>query len=195
MISAIRGKIFSHKPGIVELECANGVIYKIFCPVSLYYDYSQKDELLLFTALRVKDDLISLYGFPTFEEKEVFIKLTGVSGVGYKTALSIISSLGVKDLLSAIEKGEAEKIYKVPGIGKKTAQRLILELSGKLSLPDNNEVSKEEKQLKEDLISALLNLGYSPKNSQQAVDFVLKDNTDIKDFELLFKKALKKLSR
>jgi holliday junction DNA helicase RuvA len=193
MISAIKGRIFTLTPGEVHIETEGGVIYQLRIPVSSFSTLKNEKEVLLQTVLRVKEDQMVLYGFLTSKEKYYFEKFTSVSGVGGKIALSLISAFSPNELVEAINNGDTGKISSIPGIGKKTAQRIILELTGKFEL-DEEQVG-ETAQLRDDLISGLVNLGYPAKSVREIVNKTLKDNPDVKSFEELFKQILKKISK
>ncbi len=193
MISALRGRVFAITPGDVQIETASGTIYQVLIPVSIYSKLKDQAEILLHTVLRVKDDQMVLYGFLTVKEKFFFRKLTSISGIGGKIALSLISAFSAQELVEAINNGDIGKLSSIPGIGKKTAQRVILELTGKLEL-EAAEV-EETVQLRDDLISGLVNLGYAAKEAKEAVHQTLKDNPGITSFEELFKSILKKISK
>ncbi|MCP5104526.1 MAG: Holliday junction branch migration protein RuvA, partial [bacterium] len=150
-------------------------------------------EVLLYTVLRIKDELMVLYGFLTPREKTFFEKFIGISGVGGKTALSLISAFSPNDLVEAVNNGDTGKISSIPGIGKKTAQRIILELTGKLELEE--EQVPETVQLRDDLISGLVNLGYPVKSVTDYVNKTLKEYPEAASFEEMFKLLLKKISK
>jgi Holliday junction DNA helicase RuvA len=193
MISAIKGRVFAITPGEVHIETASGAIYYVLIPVSNFSQIKNEKEVLLHTVLRVKEDQMILYGFLTVKEKVFFQKFISVSGIGGKTALSLISAFSSNELVEAINNGDTAKISSIPGIGKKTAQRVILELTGKLELEE--EQVEESVQLREDLISGLVNLGYPAKGVKEVVNKTLKEHAEIASFEELFKLALKKISR
>jgi Holliday junction DNA helicase RuvA len=193
MISAIKGRVFAITPGDVHIETNSGAIYQVLIPVSNYSQIKNEKEVLLYTVLRVKEDQMILYGFLTVKEKVFFQKFISVSGIGGKTALSLISAFSTNELVEAINNGDIGKISSIPGIGKKTAQRVILELTGKLELEE--EQVEESVQLREDLISGLVNLGYPAKGVKEVVHKTLKEHAEIVSFEELFKLALKKISR
>lgn len=193
MISAIKGRVFDITPGVVHVETAGGAIYQVSIPVSNFSLVKNQKEVLLHTVLRVKDDLMILYGFLTVKEKAFFEKFISVSGVGGKTALSLISAFSANELVEAINNGDTGKISSIPGIGKKTAQRIILELTGKLELEE--EQVEETVQLREDLISGLVNLGYPARSVKDTVNKILKENPGTTSFEELFKLILKKISK
>lgn len=193
MISVLKGKIFDISPGECHLEVADGIVVKIFFPVSFYSGIKKQDVVRFYTVMKIKEDDPLLYGFTSIQERDLFEKLITISGVGGKTALSFISAFSVQELADAINNGDTVKISSIPGIGKKTAQRVILELTGKLDILDESDEGTA--QLKDDAMSGLINLGYSEKLAKQAVNAVMKDDPDIQSFEDLFKKVLKKISR
>ncbi len=193
MIASLRGKALFLKPGYVLLETESGIGFEIITPVSAFSEIQQqKDHLFLYTALRIKDDAVNLYGFLKREEIFLFEKLTSVSGVGPKIAISLISALGTQNLINAINEGNLSRIKGIPGIGIKTAQRIILELTGKLKLESDSETFS---QVEDDLVSALINLGYQAKLSREIVEAVLNENKDEADFSNLLRKCLKKVAR
>lgn len=193
MIAAVRGKVFDIVPGRVLIETGGGEILEILIPVSHYTTVKNEKEVLLYTVLRVKEDQILLYGFLSPREKLFFEKFISVSGVGGKTALSLISAFSLKELVESVNNGDVKRISSVPGIGKKTAQRVVLELTGKLELAEETPV--ESVQLRKDLISGLVNLGYPVKGVTDFVNGIMKENPDLESFEVLFKLALKKISK
>ncbi len=193
MISAVKGRVFDISPGKVQLETGSGVILQILVPVSSFTTIKNEKEVLLHTVLRIKEDLMVLYGFLTSKEKAFFEKFTAISGIGGKTALSLISAFSLNELVEAINNGDAGKISSIPGIGKKTAQRIILELTGKLELEE--EQAAGAVQMREDLISGLVNLGYPAKSVTEYVNKTLKEYPDVVSFEELFKILLKKISK
>jgi len=193
MIAALKGTVFSLAPGRLELETKGGIIYQILTPISAYSRLRTGEEVLLHTVQKVKDEDILLFGFLDSREKKVFEKLIQVSGIGGRLALSCISALPLEELASAIETADADRISTVPGIGKKTAQRIILELTGKLDLekltPDANQ------RLKDELVSALLNLGYAPKSARDAVTAIFQEKPEQLEFETLFKTILRRVGK
>lgn len=193
MISAIEGSIFENHPGEIHIRTPMGMIIKVECPVSNYAQLKKQSDVLLYTVLKAKEDSIVLYGFLTQKEKAFFQKLISISGVGGKTGLSFISAFSVGELVEAINGGDVTKISSIPGIGKKTAQRIVLELTGKLEI-EEEEISDAVK-MKEDLISGLVNLGYPLKGVKDTVGKTLKDHPEKDTFEELFKLILKKISK
>jgi Holliday junction DNA helicase RuvA len=193
MISAVRGRVFAITPGEVQIETASGAIYRVLIPVSSYSKLKDEKEVLLYTVLRVKEDQMVLYGFLTVKEKAFFQKFISVSGIGGKIALSLISAFSTHELVEAINNADIGKISSIPGIGKKTAQRVVLELTGKLEMEE--EQAGESVQLRENLVSGLVNLGYPAKVVKEVVDRTFKEHAGIDTFEELFKLALKKISK
>ncbi len=143
-----------------------GVAYEIDVPMSTFYGLPALGEnAVLFTQLIVKEDSHTLYGFGTLEERAAFRQLIRISGVGPRTALSVLSGLSVSDLAEAVALQDAGRLTKIPGIGKKTAERLLLELKGKLAEVDSS-FSREKPS---DVVNALLALGYNDKEAAAAV--------------------------
>lgn len=193
MISAVKGKIFSTAPGVTHVETNGGIIYEIRTPVSEFSAIKSREEVTLYTVLRIKEDQAVLYGFLSEKERAYFEIFTSVSGVGGKTALSLISAFSLNELVEAINNADSGKISSIPGIGKKTAQRIILELTGKLELEE--EQPDETVQVREDLISGLVNLGFPAKSVKEIVNKTLKEVPATSSFEELFKLLLKKISK
>ncbi len=193
MLSAIKGKLFDIDPGEVYIETPGGMILKVLCPVSSYSEIKKSKDVFLYTTLKHKDEDLILYGFLKKKERYFFEKLIKISGVGGKTAISIISSFSIDEIMIAIDSSDAVKISSVPGIGKKTAQRIILELSGKIIFAEEDVT--DSVKIKDDLMSGLVNLGYPVKNVKKVVSEILKDYDDKISFEDYFKKVLKKISR
>ena len=165
MIGRLSGKLVSKNPPQVLLDVA-GVAYEIDVPMSTFYNLpATGDAATLHTHLVVREDAHVLYGFATLEERSVFRKLIRISGVGARTALSVLSGLSVADLAQAVTLQDAARLTKVPGIGKKTAERLLLELKGKISEVE----AKPATGSSSDVLNALVGLGYSEKEAQNAV--------------------------
>lgn len=173
-----------------------GVGYEVFIPVSTFYELGDEGspvELHIHT--HVRDDAIELYGFITPGERALFRRLIAISGVGPKTALAILSGIGPGDLLSAVEAGEPGRIVQIPGIGKKTAERLVLELKDRLpELQAELEVEVVAQgsrgAVKRDVASALMNLGYKRREAERAAETALKEAEGEVDFGELFRAAL-----
>lgn len=190
MIAGIKGSIHTMSPGEVWVDTGNGFVVQVFVPVSSFSKLKNMGEVFLHTVLRQKEEESVLYGFVSLKEKQFFEKMIAISGVGGKTALSFISAFSIKELSDAINSGDVTKLISIPGIGRKTAQRIVLELTGKLDFGEDRLDDKRVK-MKEDLVSGMVNLGFSQRGISGIVDRVLKENPDEASFEILFKEILK----
>lgn len=188
MIGHLTGQPLAVQPGVVLLE-AGGVGYEVRVPLSSYRLVSDREEVSLFIHTHVREDQITLYGFPSLHERDTFRALIGVAGVGPRTALAVLSGLSPGEVAEAVESGQWRRLAAVPGIGKRTAERLIVELQGKLAGPVTPAAPARE-----DAVSALVNLGYSPRTAEEAVAAILRDQADLGLTELL-PRALKALVR
>ena len=201
MIAYLSGMLFSKNPQSVVVDI-NGVGYQIFIPLSTFYrlpDETQKVSLHVYT--HVREDTLQLFGFQTEMEKQIFLLLISVSGIGPKVALNILSGMGFEELLSAIVRADSDRISSIPGVGKKTSQRIILELKEKASkLVEGIEGALEEKveirdrEMYEDALSALINLGYPSKAAKRAVEVALRKDQEM-NIETLLKEALRNLAQ
>jgi holliday junction DNA helicase RuvA len=191
MIGYLSGKIISSKPTRITLD-VNGVGYVVNISINTFEKINDKSSASLFIYTSVKEDSISLFGFYTESEKEMFELLISVNGVGPKSALSILSGIQVDDLRLAINSGDISRIVLIPGIGRKTAERLVLELKTKvegLSVSGATEAAS----IKNEAIAALTTLGYNFKAAEKVVRETL--NSEPKaSLEETIKKALGKLS-
>jgi len=191
MIGHIKGFIVSKKPTQVLIDC-NGVGYEVDIPMSTFYDLpTVGDQVTLLTHLIVREDAHLLFGFATSEEREVFRQLIKVNGVGAKVALSILSGISLHELIDAIMNQNSNLLVSIPGIGNKTAERLVLELKGKLANIIDDKSRQNTSSETNDIQNALISLGYSTKEAISAVKNLPSDisiNDGIKD-------ALKFLSR
>ncbi len=192
MISALKGIVRKREPGKIFLQTGENYFFEINTPASYYFDISDDEEVLLYTVVRIKDEEIRLYGFLNSDQKNFFLKMISVSGIGAKTALLMISSFSPEEFLEVLEGSDVEKLSSIPGIGKKTAQRVILELSGKLSVGSLTEGG--DSGIKNELISALINLGFSSQKARHNVSEILKEKRGEVSFEKLFRLVLKKAS-
>ena len=166
MIGRLSGLLAEKNPPQLLVD-VGGVGYEVDVPMSTFYNLPAAGEpVTLHTHLVVREDAHVLYGFATLEERTVFRQLIRISGVGARTALSVLSGLSVGDLAQAVALQDAQTLTKVPGIGKKTAERLLLELKGKLADAKPGEPGAAGAS---DILNALLGLGYSEKEAQAAV--------------------------
>ncbi len=201
MIAFLTGRLAFKAPTHLTLD-VQGVGYEVHIPLSTYYALPNLDEvaaLNIYTHLR--EDAIQLFGFFSPREKELFLLLTTVSGVGPKLALNVLSSLPVTELLCAIQTEDVEKLATVPGIGKKSAGRIALELKDKVvklqsasvqsSIPDKAGLDGSF----EDALSALVNLGYRPQDAKEALKRVTKAAASPVALQQLIREGLKELAR
>ena len=196
MIARLTGKLAVKNPGEIVLD-VSGVGYQVFIPLSTFYELPERGEgLSLQIYTMVRDDAIELYGFLTLQEKELFKLLLGVSKIGPKLANSILSGISVEELKTAIVTGNILKLNGIPGIGKKTAERLILELKDKIpkAYVTEQEAAALPGELFEDALSTLLNLGYKRVMAEQAVKRALNEAGRDKNLEEIIRLALKYLT-
>jgi len=168
MIGRLSGILLEKNPPQLLIDC-NGVGYEVNVPMSTFYNLPGINEkVVLLTHLTVREDAHILFGFGSQEERQVFRELVKISGIGARTALAILSGMSVADLSQAITLQEAGRLTKVPGIGKKTAERLLLELKGKLGA-DIGAGGAAASDTSSDVLNALLALGYSDKEAMLAL--------------------------
>ncbi|MDQ1922177.1 Holliday junction branch migration protein RuvA [Massilia pseudoviolaceinigra] len=169
MIGRISGTLLEKNPPQLLIDC-NGVGYEVDVPMSTYYDLPALGaQVTLFTHQAIREDAHLLFGFGNAAERAVFRQLIKITGVGARTALSILSGMTVNDLAQAVTLQEAGRLVKVPGIGKKTAERLLLELKGKLGADLGSVGGVVQHDAKSDILNALLALGYSDKEATVAL--------------------------
>ncbi len=199
MIARITGNLISKDPASVVID-VHGVGYRAFIPLSSFYGLPDTgSQVSLHIHTHVREDAILLYGFLTRREKELFLALIAVSGIGPKVALAIISGLPAEELADAIARGDQKKISTIPGVGPKTAARVVLELKDKAAVlgarePGPSGVSAPSRQ-RDEAVSALINLGYRKNMAEDAVKKVCAAHGEDTAIEALIKEALKTLSR
>jgi Holliday junction DNA helicase RuvA len=166
VIGRVSGKLAAKQPPQVLVD-VGGIAYELDVPMSTFYSLPATGEAVsLYTHLAVREDAHTLYGFATLEERSAFRQLIRISGVGARTALAVLSGLSVGDLAQAVALQEGGRLTKIPGIGKKTAERLLLELKGKIV---ETEARPASAVASSDVLNALLGLGYSEKEAAAAV--------------------------
>lgn len=199
MISYIKGRLMEADESIIVVE-TSGIGYNILVPSSLISELpSAGSEVKIYTYLYIREDAVNLYGFISRDDLKVFKLLIGVSGIGPKGALAVLSVMTPDDLRFAVLSEDAKAISKVPGIGNKTAQRLIIELKDKLSLEEAFEIKRTKSEDKEnayaevrsEAVQALAALGYSQSDALRAVNML--DIADTAAVEQVIKQALSKL--
>ena len=178
-----------------------GIGYEVIAPLSTFYTLPEEDERVsLHIYTHVREDALILFGFKTILEKNLFILLKSVSGIGPKLAVNILSGMGPDDLLNAMARGDAPRLQSIPGVGKKTAERIALELkdkaleiTGERPAPSTLLPAGEHQEMTDDAISALSNLGYPAKSARKAVDAALSTVGEV-NLENLIKEALRRLA-
>jgi len=191
MIALLRGTLVEKHPNQAILD-VGGVGYDVTIPISTFSSLPDAGrEALLRIHTHVREDALALYGFHTQDEKNLFEKLIGVSGIGPSLAVKILSGMAAPDLLGAIRHNELEKLVRIPGIGKKTAERMVLELRDKLPAPSGDAATTLPvlSRLEDDVLSALLNLGCARPAAETAIRKARASGVD-EEFEPLFRKAL-----
>lgn len=188
MIASLRGKLLSKRPDNLIVD-VGGVGYSIHVPLTLLSVLpGENSEVFLYIHTHVREDALQLYGFRTEDEKRIFTTLIGISGIGPKTALNLLSTIPPETFYNAINSEDVDVLCKVPGLGKKTAHRLILELREKLP-----SIKGQKDTLYDDALSALVNLGYKKNTAQEILEKVY--NTGIRDIETLLRESLKYLNK
>lgn len=198
MIGHLRGHLADKRPNQVLVD-VHGVGYQVAIPLSTFYALGElHEEVTLLVHTHLREDSIALYGFLTAREKHFFELLLAASGVGPVLALKILSGMSVEDLVPAIRAGDLVRLTRIPGVGRKTAERIVVELRDKLAAMETPEPERAgtagRTQLEADVISALLNLGYERRNAEKAVEDV-QSNGPNASFEDLLRAALQQLSR
>ena len=194
MITQLQGKLIEKNPTHVVIDC-HGVGYFVNISLNTYSALPEGEAIKLYTYLQIKEDAHTLYGFLTKAEREVFVLLLSVSGVGASTARTMLSSLTAAHVRSAIINGDVATIQAVKGIGAKTAQRVVLDLKDKmLKLQDFEEVHFNTLNTnKEEALAALEVLGFVRKQAEKVVDTIIKSNSEELSVEEIIKQALKRL--
>lgn len=168
MIGRLTGLLLEKNPPQIVLD-VQGVGYEVDVPMSTFYNLPALNErVVLHTVMVVREDAQLLYGFSTHEERAAFRQLVKISGVGPKMALSVLSGLSLADLASAVVNKDIARMTKIPGVGKKTAERLLLELQGKFTALPSSSSRTEVSSHSADIVNALLALGYNEKEAEWA---------------------------
>jgi Holliday junction DNA helicase RuvA len=187
MIAYLRGRLLEKRPNQVIVD-VNGVGYDIQIPVSTFSRLGDSGaEVKLYIYTHVREDTLALYGFLASKDKILFERLISVSGIGPRLAITLLSGMDTEELSTALRRGEVQRLIRVPGVGRKTAERLILELRDKLGPVDA--ATRAPAGIDEEVISALLNLGCARPAAEAAVDKARKNGAP-EDFEPLFRAAL-----
>jgi Holliday junction DNA helicase RuvA len=200
MIAFLRGRLAEKQPNRLIVDVA-GVGYDVAVPLSTYYKLGDTgSEVALRVYTHVREDTLALYGFLTALEQQIFERLIGISGIGPKLALAVLSGIDAVDLVRAVQAGDVARLTAIPGIGKKTAERIELELKDKLprsmvgdAMP-GIDTGLPGDELRRDLMSALLNLGYHRPTAEKAVEAALSRGGS-PTFEAALKQALREIGR
>jgi len=204
MIARLSGTLVEKQPGAAVVDVA-GVGYQVAIPLSTYYELGETGshvELLVHT--HVREDAISLFGFFSRFEKEMFSRLIGVSGIGPRTALAVLSGLGASDLVESVRARDVERLSAIPGIGRKTAERIVVDLADRIEAlrvpadgrPGTDSGEPSDPDLRQDLVSALVNLGYNGRAAADAAMRVIRGaGSPTPPFQALLRETLRMLSR
>ena len=199
MIAHLSGKLLNKQPNQVIVD-VNGVGYEVQIPLSTFYEIGEIGSLVqLRIYTHVREDTIALFGFKSAKEKLMFEQVTSISGIGPKLGITILSGMPVDDLVGAIRQSNLARLTSIPGIGKKTAERLVVELRDKLTkvgatIPGES-TAPSASQHQEDVVSALVNLGYAKPSAERAVQAIVSSSTSEPPFEEMLRTALRQLSR
>ena len=201
MIAHLRGTILEKHPNRVVVD-VGGVGYDVAVPLSTFYGLGDPGrEVALRVHTHVREDAISLFGFATPLELDLFERLIGISGIGPKVGLAVLSGIEPQELIGAIHRGDLARLTAIPGVGKKTSERIVLELKDRLPKPAPAAAAPDTADapvLRDDLISALMNLGYHRPLADKAVDAALKavgKDSNAAGFERTLKQALRELAK
>jgi Holliday junction DNA helicase RuvA len=200
MIGYLKGRLQHKKPNNVVID-VNGVGYEVTIPLTTFYELPDEGgELSLNIHTHVREDALLLFGFHTQREKNFFLKLITISGIGPKLAVTVLSGARVEELAAAISEGNIPRLTAIPGIGRKTAERMVLELKSQMSaflLPEQAGSARAEKTfgaMEEDVLSALVNLGYPRAAAEKALQSTLRSDRCERTFEDVLKNTLQRLS-
>ena len=206
MIAHLSGTLLSKEPNQVIVD-VGGVGYDVAIPLSTFYELDdQKSDVKLLIYTHVKEDALQLYGFMTANERKLFVHFISVSGVGPKLAIALLSHMKTDELIESIKSNNLARLTQIPGVGRKTAERLVVDLRDKMIQMSQAQVAEEtgtrpeavyvssEDTVRSDALSALLNLGYQRSAAEKAIDAAIGEGGDI-TVESILRRGLKKLAR
>ena len=200
MIAFLRGRIVDKQPNRIIIDI-QGVGYDVHVPLSTFYEIGEVGtDVALRVHTHVREDALQLYGFLTELERQLFERLIAISGIGPKLAVAVLSGMDPRDLVTAVQRADVARLTSIPGVGKKTAERIVLELKDRLAqivMPaatDTAPPASGADRLRADLLSALQNLGYHRPQAEKAIESAVKSMTD-PTFEQALKSALRELMR
>lgn len=196
MIGYLEGRL-KHLDATQAVVMAGGVGYDVHISLQTYYRLEGRGEAALEIYTHVRDDALALYGFATHDEKVAFEKLIAIAGIGPTLAQKILSGIDPPDLADAVARGDARKLSSIPGVGKKTAERMCLELRDKLVIGEAAAAPAmaTRSSIDDDVHSALINLGYRPRDADNALDAARKELGGEAEFSAVLKAALRQLTR
>jgi holliday junction DNA helicase RuvA len=200
MIGHLRGQLLHKKPNLVLVD-VQGIGYEVHIPLTSFYELPDEgSEVILKVYTHVREDALALYGFRTQREKDFFLKLISISGIGPKLAVSILSGAQVEELAQAIAQADLSRLTSIPGVGRKTAERLVLELKSQISsflIPEQARAARDQDKLdsmQQDIVSALVNLGYAKAPAEKALLATVRAGNCQRTFEDLLRHTLKALA-
>jgi holliday junction DNA helicase RuvA len=202
VIAHLRGTIHEKHPNRIVVD-VNGVGYDLFVPLSTFYGLGEVGAgIALRVHTHVREDALVLYGFATLVEQTLFERLIGVSGIGPKVALAVLSGIEPQDLISAIERGDVVRLTAIPGVGKKTSERIVLELKDRLPrapalAPVALDAAPPRSALRDDVVSALVNLEYHRPLAEKAADAAMRalGSSPDADLERVLRQALREIAK
>jgi Holliday junction DNA helicase RuvA len=202
LIAQLSGKLIQKQPNNIVVD-VSGVGYEVTIPLSTFYEMGEVgDPVTLRIHTHVREDSLQLFGFSTGREKELFLRLTSVSGIGPKLAITMLSGMAASELARAIRSNDLVRLTAIPGVGKKTAERVVVELRDKIAAlsaegddaPFAIAAGTAAEDIREDTIAALMQLGYPKAVAERAVAAAVKEDGDA-SIEAVLKRSLKRLSR
>jgi Holliday junction DNA helicase RuvA len=204
LIAQLSGKLIHKQPNTIIIDIG-GVGYEVTIPLSTFYGLGEVgSEAALKIHTHVREDLIQLFGFLTTLEKELFLRLTRVSGIGPKLAIAMLSGLPAAELIPAIKNNDLGRLTAIPGVGRKTAERVVVELRDRIAALSLEEMASAataqgaqagaDSMIRDDTVAALMQLGYQRAQAERAVDTALREEGD-RTIQAVLKRSLKRLSR
>ena len=200
MIGQLKGKLLHKKPNHVLVD-VHGVGYEIMIPLTSFYELPEEgSDVALRIHTHVREDALALFGFCSQREKDFFLKLISISGIGPRLAIAILSGARVEELAQAIAEGSLTRLTAIPGVGRKTAERMVLELKSQITqflLPEQAQAAAGgigSDGIQEDILSALVNLGYPRAGAEKALSTVLRSGESDRTFEGLLRRTLQQLA-
>ncbi len=207
MIAHLSGTLLSKEPNLVILD-VGGVGYEVTIPISTFLDLDDEGSLIkLRIYTHVREDALQLYGFKTARERELFMRLISVSGIGPKLGITLLSGMSADEMIASIRTNNLGRLTLIPGVGRKTAERLVMELRDKVATLSSPELEEElgakteagaaiptEDSMRSDVLSALLNLGYQRSSAEKAVTAAMDEGGDV-SVESILRSSLRKLAK